>query len=112
MMVSDAGYGLMMALLIPILIKIIKPSKGVRKLMWVLAMGGVFTVFWGAMYNTWFWLCAASFLAGPHEQLPAGDDGLHWHWRLAPCDGSWDWHLPEPQARKNRWMPCMTRSAG
>ena len=54
MMVSDAGYGLLMAILIPILIKVLKPSKGSAKLMWMLCMGGVMTVFWGAMYNTWF----------------------------------------------------------
>ena len=71
MMVSDAGYGLMMALLIPILIKIIKPSKGVRKLMWVLAMGGVFTVFWGAMYNTWFGFAPLPSLLDPmNNSLP------------------------------------------
>ncbi len=54
MMVSDAGYGLMMALLIPILIKVMKPSKPTTRLMWMLCMGGVMTLFWGAMYNTWF----------------------------------------------------------
>ncbi len=54
MMVSDAGYGLMMAVLIPILVKIMKPSQGARRIFWILAGGGVMTVFWGAMYNTWF----------------------------------------------------------
>ncbi len=54
MMVSDAGYGLMMALLIPILIKIMQPGEGMRKIMWILAGGGLATVFWGILYNTWF----------------------------------------------------------
>lgn len=54
MMVSDAGYGLLMALLIPILIKVMQPAEGMRKIMWILAGGGVLTVFWGFMYNTWF----------------------------------------------------------
>ncbi len=54
MMVSDAGYGLMMALLIPILVKVMKPSPGARKIFWILCGGGVATLFWGAMYNTWF----------------------------------------------------------
>lgn len=54
MMVSDAGYGLMMAILVPLLIKLMKPSAGGRKLFWIIGIGGVFTVFWGAMYNTWF----------------------------------------------------------
>ncbi len=54
MMVSDAGYGLMMVIIIPLLLKLAKPSPGARKLLWILAIGGVTTVFWGAMFNTWF----------------------------------------------------------
>jgi len=54
MMVSDAGYGIMMALLIPILVKLLKPSEGAKRIFWIICGGGVFTVFWGAMYNTWF----------------------------------------------------------
>ncbi len=54
MMVSDAGYGLLMALAIPLIIKLAKPSTGAKKLMWILAIGGVSTLFWGFMYNTWF----------------------------------------------------------
>ncbi|NLC33096.1 MAG: hypothetical protein GX781_07350, partial [Clostridiales bacterium] len=40
MMVSDAGYGLVMALLIPLLVKIMKPSIGARKIFWIIASGG------------------------------------------------------------------------
>ena len=54
MMVSDAGYGLMMAILFPILIKLRKPAPGTRRLMWILMAAGIATLFWGAMYNTWF----------------------------------------------------------
>ena len=54
MMVSDAGYGLVMAILIPILVKIMKPSEGGRKIFWILAGGGLSTILWGALYNTWF----------------------------------------------------------
>ena len=54
MMISDAGYGLMMAILIPIMIKVLKPAKGTRNMLWLLAAGGVATLFWGALYNTWF----------------------------------------------------------
>ncbi len=54
MMVSDAGYGLLMAILIPILIKLMKPSPGAKRLMWILTMGGIATVIWGFLYNTWF----------------------------------------------------------
>ncbi len=54
MMVSDAGYGIMMALLIPILIRILKPSPGGKKIFRVIMLGGLFTILWGALYNTWF----------------------------------------------------------
>ena len=54
MMVSDAGYGALMALAIPILIKMLKPSKSMTRMMWLLCLGGLATVLWGALYNTWF----------------------------------------------------------
>ena len=54
MMISDAGYGLMMAVLFPILIWWRKPAPGTKRLMWILTAGGIATLVWGAMYNTWF----------------------------------------------------------
>lgn len=54
MMISDAGYGLMMAILMPLMIKFLKPAPGTRRLLWLLTAGGIATVFWGAMYNSWF----------------------------------------------------------
>lgn len=54
MMISDAGYGLLMVMFIPLLIKFLKPSPGAKRLMWILVGGGVATVVWGALYNTWF----------------------------------------------------------
>ncbi len=54
MMVSDAGYGLLMAIALPIFIALLKPAPGTKKLMWMLTGGGIMTVLWGALYNTWF----------------------------------------------------------
>ena len=54
MMVSDAGYGLMMMILTPLLLKMMKPSTSGKKLFLIIAIGGVFTLFWGIMYNTFF----------------------------------------------------------
>ncbi|HRX09371.1 MAG TPA: V-type ATP synthase subunit I [Candidatus Limiplasma sp.] len=54
MMISDAGYGLMMALIIPILIIARKPAPGTKRLMWILMAAGIASLFWGAMYNSWF----------------------------------------------------------
>lgn len=54
MMISDAGYGVLMALLMPLLIKLMKPSPGAKRIMWILCWGGLATIVWGALYNTWF----------------------------------------------------------
>ena len=54
MMVSDAGYGLMMAIIAPLLIKFLKPARGTRRMLWIIMAGGLMTVLWGALYNTWF----------------------------------------------------------
>lgn len=52
MMVSDAGYGLIMALVIPLFIKWKKIKFENAKMMYLLTWGGVATVFWGLIYNT------------------------------------------------------------
>ncbi|MDD3242217.1 MAG: V-type ATP synthase subunit I [Eubacteriales bacterium] len=52
MMVSDAGYGILMALLCGIFWIIRK--KDTPKLIRLICFGGVSTAFWGAMYGTWF----------------------------------------------------------
>ncbi|HNW85832.1 MAG TPA: V-type ATP synthase subunit I [Candidatus Limiplasma sp.] len=54
MMVSDAGYGLAMAIIAPLLIRILKPAPSMRRMLWIILGGGIMTVFWGAMYNSWF----------------------------------------------------------
>lgn len=53
MMLSDAGYGLVMMVGILALIRIKKPAKRNAKLLWVLFGSAGFTVAWGAIYNTW-----------------------------------------------------------
>lgn len=54
MMVSDAGYGLLMALLIPVFIKVKKIKRQNAKLLSLLTYGGIATVIWGLIYNTVF----------------------------------------------------------
>ena len=63
MMLSDAGYGLVLALGIPLILKAFK-IKNV-KLPWVLFGGGLFTVFWGAMFDTWFGASIKPMLLNP-----------------------------------------------
>lgn len=54
MMVSDAGYGLVMALLIPIFMKIKKIKFQNAKMLYLLTYGGIATIIWGLIYNTVF----------------------------------------------------------
>ncbi len=68
MMVSDAGYGLLLSILIPVIIHLIKPKGGGRKLMWILAIGGIFTVLWGFLLNTWFGTSPWPVFLNPMEQ--------------------------------------------
>ncbi len=68
MMVSDAGYGLVMAILIPLIIHFVKPKTGLKKMMWILSIGGCFTVFWGAMFDTWFGESLKPLLINPLTQ--------------------------------------------
>ena len=68
MMVSDAGYGLVLAILIPLIIHLVKPKSGGRRLMWVLAIGGIFTVLWGFLLNTWFGTSPWPVFLNPMEQ--------------------------------------------
>lgn len=58
MMLSDAGYGLVMAIAIPFLVKMLNPGMNSRKLLWVIFGGSLATVVWGAVYNTWFGFAA------------------------------------------------------
>ncbi len=54
MMLSDAGYGLVMALAIPLLIRVKHPAKENQKMLWVIFWSSLATVVCGAIYNTWF----------------------------------------------------------
>ena len=54
MMVSDAGYGLILALAAAYLTKRLKLRGTGRKLGWLISLGGVSTFFWGVLFGGWF----------------------------------------------------------
>lgn len=54
MMLSDAGYGLVLAIALPLLIKFFNPKLSTKNMFILLTWGAGFTVLWGALYNTWF----------------------------------------------------------
>lgn len=56
MMLSDAGYGLVLTVLLFIAIKLVKPQDFVGKLAMVIFFGSISTVIWGALFGGWFGL--------------------------------------------------------
>lgn len=54
MMLSDAGYGLMMVALIAFILKKFKPEEKLRNTLKMFMYCGISTVFWGAMYGSWW----------------------------------------------------------
>lgn len=54
MMISDAGYGIVLTILGFWALKALKPKGIVKKLMGLIALGGISTIFWGAMFGGWF----------------------------------------------------------
>ncbi len=54
MMVSDAGYGLVLALACTFILWKTKPAGMFGKILGVVAFGGVSTLIWGALFGGWF----------------------------------------------------------
>ena len=56
MMLSDAGYGLVLTVLLFFVLKIFKPQDTAGKLITVVFFGSISTVIWGALFGGWFGL--------------------------------------------------------
>lgn len=69
MMLSDAGYGLVLAIVGTVLLKTVRMEKSMKKLITVIALGGISTVLWGAFFGGWFSL---------DEETVGGLAGLSW----------------------------------
>ena len=58
MMLSDAGYGLILTILTGIVLLITKPKKGQSNLIKIVFMGGISTIVWGILFGSYFGLSA------------------------------------------------------
>lgn len=58
MMLSDAGYGLILTILTGIVLLITKPKKGQSNLIKIVFMGGISTIIWGFLFGSYFGLNA------------------------------------------------------
>ena len=54
LMLSDAGYGLVMVIFSAIFLKKFKLKESMKKTMKMFFFCGISTVFWGAMFGSWF----------------------------------------------------------
>jgi V/A-type H+-transporting ATPase subunit I len=54
MMISDAGYGIVLTGLGFWALKALKPKGMLKKLLGLIALGGISTTFWGVMFGGWF----------------------------------------------------------
>lgn len=56
MMLSDAGYGLILTIALMVYMKLVRPHSNVAKLSTVILFGGVSTFLWGVAFGGWFGL--------------------------------------------------------
>ncbi|MBQ0108180.1 MAG: V-type ATP synthase subunit I [Phascolarctobacterium sp.] len=83
MMLSDAGYGLVLTIALYIIMKVLKPKDFVGKLTMVVLLGSISTVIWGAAFGGWFGLEWKPLLFVPMKEplkmlaLCFGLGGLH-----------------------------------
>lgn len=54
LMLSDGGYGIIMVLLSAFVLWRVKLEDSMRKFMKMVLYGGIATIFWGAMFGSWF----------------------------------------------------------
>ncbi len=68
MMVSDAGYGILLAIAATLLLVKVKPQGIAKQLAVILAFGGVSTLVWGALFGGWLGLSLSALWFNPLEE--------------------------------------------
>ena len=68
MMLSDAGYGIVLTVLLFLVNRLLKPRDNTGRLVNVILMGGISTVFWGAMFGGWFGVELEPLLFSPMKE--------------------------------------------
>lgn len=65
MMVSDAGYGVVLSILALLFVLKAKPKGMTGQIAAIMVMGGVSTLFWGIMFGGWFGISVTPVLVSP-----------------------------------------------
>lgn len=83
MMVSDAGYGIVLGLLAAAMLHFMKPRGMMGQIAWIMVFGGAGTFIWGALFGGWFGVEFAPLLFVPMKEpllmmgLCLGLGGVH-----------------------------------
>ncbi|MBQ9988549.1 MAG: V-type ATP synthase subunit I [Clostridia bacterium] len=54
MMMSDAGYGIVMTLVLSLFLRLMRPQGTLKKIAVVVVMGGLSSLIWGILFGGWF----------------------------------------------------------
>lgn len=76
MMLSDAGYGVVMVISTALALKLLKLEKATRDFMKLFLYLGISTIIWGAIYGGWFGDAPAQFLGRPAPYLISTTDQI------------------------------------
>ncbi|MCY6959033.1 V-type ATP synthase subunit I [Clostridium brassicae] len=76
MMLSDAGYGVVMVIATALALKLLKLEKATKNFMKLFLYLGISTVIWGAIYGGWFGDAPAQFLGKPAPYLISVSDEI------------------------------------
>ena len=68
MMVSDAGYGLVMGVIAALAVKFLKLRGTIGDIAKILVAGGASTLFWGILYGGWFGVTVPALMFSPMDE--------------------------------------------
>ena len=69
-MLSDAGYGIILTLATAIILRKCQLKAGMRKYMTLFLVSGISTIFWGAVFGSWFGNLIPTVTAGAFSLKP------------------------------------------
>ena len=85
LMLSDAGYGILLAIITAFILFKFRPGQTVSKLLGLLFWGGIFTIVWGALFGGWFGDLAEKITAGRFVIKPLWFNPLNDPMKLLIC---------------------------
>lgn len=76
LMLSDAGYGVLVTLVCALLLKFVKMKDSMKRFMRLFLFSGISTIFWGALFGSWFGNLAYTLTLGEFTIKPLWFDPI------------------------------------